>query len=706
MKPTIPPWLYWSWLRKWPVQEALAGVGIATGVALLFAVQVANTSVIGSVQQLVDGITGSSKYSVVARDQQGFPEGVLRDVKAQPDVRAAAPLLMTRASVTSASAHTTVELVGVTLDFATLSGRLVRSFGGLYGVRLSNSLLLPEALATQLGVGAGDELRLSVFGRQERVRVAAVVGRRQVGALADSPVVVGPMSYVQQLTGMHGKVTHILVAPRAGREEAARSELIRVAADRLDVVPSDNDARLVRQAAGPVEQSTGMFALISMVVGVLFATNAMLLTVPERRRFVAELRMQGFSRLQVTTILLFGALVLGIVASLVGLALGDQLSRHVFHAVPGYLSFAFPIGHGRIVSFTDVAVAFAGGIAATLLATARPLADVIPRRPSDAAFRTSEEPGEGIPSRVRGWMLAVAAVLIAYAAAVLVVRPSWTNTGIVALGGAMVLVLPSVLIGSLQLADRASMRARGGLLAIAVSELRAGTTRAIALAATGALAVFGSVSIEGAHRDLLRGLDANQAAYVGTADIWVSADGDENSLTTTPFAVPPALECSPEAARLPVHVPTAAGSSTSSGDGYGSSRAIRPSGRRSPPISSSTATLAGRRRSCAPEAPRSRRSGSPSTSASRSATRFASRRPRAPCRFGSSRRRRTSGGRQERSFSTARTTGAGGARRASRRSKWTSTQEHRPRPPARWCAPRSDQAPRSPSRLPPSGSTA
>jgi len=541
VKPTIPAWLYWSWLRKWPAQEALAGVGIATGVALLFAVQVANTSVIGSVQQLVDGIAGGSKYSVVARDQRGFPANVLRAVKAQPDVRAAAPLLMARASVTSASAHTTVELVGVTLDFATVSGRLVRSFGGLYGVRLSNSLLLPEALATQLGVRAGDQLRLSVFGTEERVRVAAVVGRQQVGALADSPIVVGPMSYVQHVTGMEGRVTHILVAPRAGREHAAQAELTKVTRDRLDVVPSDNDARLIRQAAGPVEQSTGMFALISMVVGFLFATNAMLLTAPERRRFVSELRMQGFSRMQVTTILLFGALALGVVASLVGLALGDQLSRHVFHAVPGYLSFAFPIGHARIVSFGDLALAFAGGIAATLLATARTLTDVMRRTPSDAAYRASEEPGEGVPTRVRRWMVAFSAVFIAYAAAVLIVRPSWTNTGILALGGAMVLILPSVLIGGLQLADRASFQMRGGLLSIAVSELRAGTTRAIALAATGALAVFGSVSIEGAHRDLLRGLDANQTAYVGTADIWVSAGGDENSLTTTPFAVPPTL---------------------------------------------------------------------------------------------------------------------------------------------------------------------
>ncbi len=542
MKPTIPAWLYWSWLRKWPIQEALAGVGIAVGVALLFAVQVANSSVTGSVQQLVDGITGSSKYSLVARDQKGFDHGVLRDVQAQPSVRAAAPLLMARASLAGRDARATVELVGVTLDFATLSGRLVRSFGGLYGVRLTNSLLLPEAVAAQLGVGPGDELRLSVFGRAARVRVAAVVGPKQVGVLADSPVVVGPMPFVQQLTGMEGKVTHILVAPRADRDEAAHAALTNIAADRLDVVPSDNEARLVKQAAGPNAQSTGMFALISMFVGFLFAFNAMLLTVPERRRFVSELRMQGFSRGQMIAILLFAAVALGTVSSFLGLLLGDQLSRHFFHAVPGYLSFAFPVGHVRIVSFTDVAIAFAGGILATLAATVRPLADLLPRTPTDAAYRTTEEPAGGASPRVRRLMLSAAAVLIAYAATVLVVQPGWAHTGIAALGTAMVLLLPSILTGTLQLADRLSLRTRGGLLSIAVSELRAGQTRAIALAATGALAVFGSVSIEGAHRDLVRGLDANQAAYVGTADVWVSAGGDENSLTTASFAVPPALD--------------------------------------------------------------------------------------------------------------------------------------------------------------------
>jgi putative ABC transport system permease protein len=541
MKASIPPWLYALRIKKWPIQELLAAIGVATGVALLFAVEVANSSVTGSVDQLVHGITGSSKWALVARDEKGFPAAELRAVQAQPDVRAAAPVVVERASVAGPKGHTTVELVGVTPDFASVSSRTLHGFGGLYGVRLTDSLLLPDPIARQLGVGAGDTLSLRVFGRAVTVRVATTVGRGQVGSLVNSPVVVGPLRFVQSLTGLSGRVTHILVAPRPGRDAAARAELARIAGDRLDVVPSDNEARLIKQAAGPNEQSTGMFGAISMVVGVLFAFNAMLLTIPERRRAIAELRLEGFSRLQMTTFVLFDALVLGIVGSLLGLVIGNQLSLHFFPAVPGYLAFAFPVSHERIVTFSNLALAFAGGMAATLVATAPLLTDVFGRTRLDTAYRTSEEPTKGIAPRTRRWMLGGAAALAVFAATVLIVRPSWTNAGIAALGVAMVLVLPSVLLGVLGLADRASFLRRGELLSIAASELRANITRGIALAAIGALAVFGSVAIEGAHRDLLRGLDSNQAAYVDTADVWVTAGGDENTLTTTPFAVPASL---------------------------------------------------------------------------------------------------------------------------------------------------------------------
>ena len=61
MRPLGILYLYRVRLRARLVPEALAMVGIAVGVALLFASQVANTSLNGSVRQLTSGLVGQSR---------------------------------------------------------------------------------------------------------------------------------------------------------------------------------------------------------------------------------------------------------------------------------------------------------------------------------------------------------------------------------------------------------------------------------------------------------------------------------------------------------------------------------------------------------------------------------------------------------------------------------------------------------------------
>jgi len=71
------------------------------------------------------------------------------------------------------------------------------------------------------------------------------------------------------------------------------------------------------------------------------------------------------------------------------------------------------------------------------------------------------------------------------------------------------------------------------MLALAVVELRATATRSVALASVAALAVYGSVAIQGARHDLTTGLNAAITQYLGTADVWVTTG--ENVFTTDSF---------------------------------------------------------------------------------------------------------------------------------------------------------------------------
>jgi putative ABC transport system permease protein len=541
---------YRARLRTQATQELLGGVGIAAGVALIFAVQIANTSVTGSVEQLVQGVTGDASLQVAARGDTTVDAGVAKEVEGVRGAHVVAPALDRRVVIAGPSGNRTVDLLGVTPALAGLHGKLMAGLGR-HGLRLSRALVLPEPLAAAIGVSPGETARLRIGGVEKPVAVSVTVPTDQYGDLAGSPVALAPLAYVQRLTGLDGRVSRVLVSTFPGREDAVRDELRARFGRTLDVVPADIEAHLIRQAAAPSDQSTRLFAAISALVGALFAFTAMLLTVPERRRFIAELRLQGFSTSQVTAQIAFESLLLGGVASLIGLVLGDQLSRHAIEPLAGALAFAFPVGEQRVVTGGAVALSLTAGIVVTFVAGARPLVDIFSTAPLDSAIRGDGEPPDLVLGRRRRVMLGGLA-LVAATTAVVLLLPGLTVAAPAGLAIGLVLVLPAAFYASMRVLAAVSRRANFGLAAVAASELTTSPTRSIALACTVALALFGNVAIEGAHHDLLRGLDQVTHELSEPADVWVIPSAAGNTLATMPLSdrrLAKRLEHTPEVAR-------------------------------------------------------------------------------------------------------------------------------------------------------------
>ena len=134
------------------VQELFAVLGIAVGVALLFASQVASTSLNESVSQLANGVIGQSKYQLKARGANGFSESVLGEVKSLPGVRAVVPVLETQANVIGPHGSQSVDLIATDPRYVHFAGRLLRHFASdpLVTKRV---LALPAPVANKIGVG-------------------------------------------------------------------------------------------------------------------------------------------------------------------------------------------------------------------------------------------------------------------------------------------------------------------------------------------------------------------------------------------------------------------------------------------------------------------------------------------------------------------------------------------------------------------------
>jgi putative ABC transport system permease protein len=513
------------------VQEVLAIVGIAIGVALLFASQVASQSVDGSVRQLTKQLVGGTQYQLDARDSEGFSERVVDQVRGLPGVRAALPLLEQQATVIGPSGRASVDLIGADPRFARLGGSLLRRFSARQ-LSHQRAIGLPSPLAGSIGVGALQIVELQIGGHDVETLVGATLGESEVGELADSQIALAPISYAQKLTGSRGRVSRVFVQVLPGRQAEVESGLLRVAAaGDLNLEPADFDATLFAVAYGPAQQSQGLFSLISAFVGFLFAFTAMLLTVPERRRLIEAMRRRGYTRPMIVQVLVFDASVIGALACILGLLVGEILSIEVFHAQPGYLSFAFPVGSPRIVTWLAVAEATVAGMLAAFIGVLAPVRDILarPLRSPDARERAP-----------RGWSvlrIGAGSVCLAITTIILIFRPQDALVGSITLIVAMLCSLSFLFDGIVAVFDAMQRPFHAASTRLALSELRDPLTRvrSVAVAATGAIAVFGSVAITGAQHNLQNGLDRTAYEWNHATDLWVSIPGAANTLGTTRF---------------------------------------------------------------------------------------------------------------------------------------------------------------------------
>jgi putative ABC transport system permease protein len=532
--------LYRVRLRSHAVQELLAGSGIAVGVALVLGVLVANASLTGSSGELVHQLVGSARLQLVARSQLGIEQRLATASASLPGVRVAAPVLRENIAVVGPEGRReSVQLIGVSAAATRLGGFGTRELG-LGGFRFSGGLILPEGVANAVGAAPGDLVTVLAFGSAHTIAVAAVLKSSLFGVLASSPVAVTLLGRAQRLTGLGERVTQVLIEPRNRQDRLVSSELRTLAAGRVSVTPADDELSLLAQAVKPNDQSTTLFAAISVMVGFLLALNAMLLTVPERRRFVAELRLQGYDWRQIVVLLGFQATVLGVAGSAVGVVLGDALSHVFVHRIPEYLTTAFPIGTQDTLHLDAILIAVGCGVLAALLASLSPALDLRPDRPTDAVFRDRSGRGEVLARATPMKLSVIGAALLAAITAAVLISPGLTIVGGMALAVAALFAIPSLFSGIARVLQWMGERVPSSSLIVVVSELRAVTTRTVALAGIAALAVYGSVAIGGARTDLVHGLDASFSEYLGTADVWVTTGG--NDLATNSFRAEGAVQ--------------------------------------------------------------------------------------------------------------------------------------------------------------------
>lgn len=301
---------------------------------------------------------------VITFDKHDPIPGVGSVLAAQKDLAAYTPVLSTSVLVRSGAVSQSLQLVNVPpqpLRWAQLTAG--------HWPEAENEIALSAGAAQSLGTGVGQPLRLVGSDRQvvvsgitnepsgmfAKTGYASTAALEAGGASAD----VAPQWAIKVKPG-------VSISAAAAELNPQLAQL----APWLSARPGDEvRAASVAKLAGDFDVFANVlwgFGAVAVVVGMITIANTFSITLAQRRRQIGLLRAVGAAGSQVRRRFLAEALVLGLVGSLLGLALGVGLAA----AVTAWSSALF---WGLALPWSQLAIAVGVGVVATMVAAFVPV---------------------------------------------------------------------------------------------------------------------------------------------------------------------------------------------------------------------------------------------------------------------------------------------------------------------------------------------
>jgi putative ABC transport system permease protein len=273
-------------------------------------------------------------------------------------------------------------------------------------------------LADDQELRVGQTVQVATRSGVQEARLAGVFDYGDVASIGGATMIVAPLADVQRWYDAEGTVTGIVVAARDGvSPDALASRIANRTPEGLQARTGQEEAQAT---AKDINDQLGSFltpmlmalAGAALLVGAFIIFNTFSITVAQRSREIALLRSIGATRRQIVASVTGEALILGSLASALGLVAGIGFAK-ALGALFDAMGFGIPRS-GIVLAPRTIIVSLAVGIGVTVLAALVPAMRAT--RVAPVAALTGESPAS---PRARRWTPWVAAAVSALGLALL-----------------------------------------------------------------------------------------------------------------------------------------------------------------------------------------------------------------------------------------------------------------------------------------------
>ena len=403
------------------LRSFLTGLAILLGVAMIAGTYIQTDQIDRAFTEITAATNASNDVVItppeafqgnIQTGESTFPQALLDEVRAVEGMAEVAGNLWTPGSIVIDG-----ERVGNDYAPGAITGVMRPPFDPLeylHGRRpgAPDEIALNRQFAEREDLGVGDAVGVATRTGVRHVRIVGIVDLESGTSMGGSTIIVAPLPAVQEWSENVGRLSLIngMAGPGVGADELV--ERVRAAVGHRATVRTGQAQ--AEYEADAINDQLGRFltpmllalAGASLMVGGFIIFNTFSVTVAQRTREFALLRSLGASRRQVVAAVSGEALVIGVVASILGLAVG-ALFAVALGALFDLIGFGIP-RTGLVVELRTIVVSLCVGVGVTLAAALAPAVRAT-RIPPIAALSAAAAPVE----RRRRWTrwLAVATAL-------------------------------------------------------------------------------------------------------------------------------------------------------------------------------------------------------------------------------------------------------------------------------------------------------
>ena len=442
--------LAWRHAQRRPLQSLFLVLGVAIGVAMIVAIDLANGSAARAFELGTETVTGRATHQIVG-GPSGLDEQIYTQLRREVGYRASAPVVESYVTALELDAQP-LRLLGIDpfaeTPFRSYLGTLNQTTTPApdYLTPLMvqpNTILLSTEVAERYGLTVGESVTVQIGSRRQALTIVGLLAPADdLSRRGLSGLLLTDIATAQEVLDRVGRLDRIdlLVADTA--EGAAALQQIAA------MLPPS--ARIERSAArsGTVNEMTAAFSLnltalslLALVVGMFLIYNTVTFSVVQRRPVLGALRSLGMTRGEIYGLILLEAGILGFIGTLLGLGLGVILGRGAVQLVTQTVNDLFFVVAVREIDMPLLTFVKGGviGVAAALLAAAIPAFEATSVPPAGALKRSDLEDRT---RQLLPWISLGAVALLALGLALLL--PEWNL--VIAFGGLFAVILGGALL--------------------------------------------------------------------------------------------------------------------------------------------------------------------------------------------------------------------------------------------------------------------